>query len=166
MEFKIYLTNLGMYNNGALVGKWVNLPCDNLLEELESIGVKAGTEYEEFFITDYENDWGVQVGEYDDLDTLNDLAQQLQDVEDKGDENWLRAFMEAYSDDLQYALDHYEEGSCFYPEMNLEEVAEELINECYDVPKGLENYIDYASYARDLSYDNYTETEYGVIYIY
>lgn len=165
MEFKIYLTNLGMYNNGELVGKWVNLPCDNLLEELESIGVKAGTEYEEFFITDYENDWGVQVGEYDDLDTLNDLAQKLADVEDKGDGNWLRAFLEAYSDDVEYALDNYED-SAFYPEMSLEEVAEELINECYEVPEGLENYIDYASYARDLGYDGYTETEYGTIYIY
>lgn len=161
MEFKIYLTNLGMYNNGELVGKWVNLPCDDLNAELESIGVKAGTAYEEYSITDYENDWGVQVSEYENLDTLNDLAQRLADVEDKGDENWLRAFLEAYGD-VEYALEHYEDSN-FYPEMDLEDVARDIIEECYDLPEIAVRYFDYESFARDLGYDGYTETEYGVI---
>ena len=32
--FRIFLTNLGKYNEGILIGKWVDLPCDNLEEEL------------------------------------------------------------------------------------------------------------------------------------
>lgn len=163
--FRIFLTNLGKYNEGELVGKWVELPCDDFNAELESIGVKKNSLYEEYFITDYENDWSVQVGEYENLDTLNDLAQRLADIENKGDKNWLRAFMEAYSDDVEYALDNYE-NSEFYPSMTIEEVAVEFLNECFKIPEGLENYIDYEAYARDLGYDGYTETNWGVIYIY
>lgn len=165
-DFKIFLTNLGKYNEGELVGKWVDLPCDDFNAELESIGVKENSLYEEYFITDYENDWGVQVGEYDGLNALNALAQRLADVEDKGDGGWLHSFLEAYSDDLQYALNHYEDDSVFYPGMTIEEVAVELINDCYDVPEGLEKYIDYDAFACDLCYDGYTETEWGVICIY
>jgi hypothetical protein len=48
--FKIFLTNLGKYNEGELIGKWVELPCDNLAEELAEIGVADGTMYEEFLL--------------------------------------------------------------------------------------------------------------------
>jgi antirestriction protein len=47
--------------------------------------------------------------------------------------------------------------------MDLEEVAEELINECYDLPEFALRYFDYEAFARDLSFDGYTETKYGVI---
>ena len=32
---KIYIANLGKYNEGELVGKWVELPCEDLLTALE-----------------------------------------------------------------------------------------------------------------------------------
>ena len=34
---KIYITNLGKYNEGELVGKWVELPCEDLDEVLKEI---------------------------------------------------------------------------------------------------------------------------------
>ena len=46
----VFLTNLGKYNEGELVGKWVSLPCDDIEAELEEIGVGAEP-YEEYFIT-------------------------------------------------------------------------------------------------------------------
>lgn len=58
--FKIFLTNLGKYNEGLLIGKWVELPCDNLEEELEAIGV-GKVPYEEYFITDYEATSGLKL---------------------------------------------------------------------------------------------------------
>ena len=61
---KIFLTNLGKYNEGYLVGKWVELPCDDLETEMETIGVGEAP-YEEYFITDYESDFGVSIGEFD-----------------------------------------------------------------------------------------------------
>lgn len=44
---KIYIANLGKYNEGELVGKWVELPCEDLDEVLKEIEVVDGTAYEE-----------------------------------------------------------------------------------------------------------------------
>ena len=53
---KIFLTNLGKYTEGYLIGKWVKLPVsEEVLDKvLEEIGINEY--YEEYFITDYEND--------------------------------------------------------------------------------------------------------------
>lgn len=161
-EFRVFITNLGKYDEGELVGKWLDLPCDDLEEELASIGVADDSQYEEYFITDYENDWDYPVDEYEDLWELNELAEKLADVDDKGDGDWLAAYMEAQGGDVEYALDNYED-STFYPEMDLEDVARDIIEECYDLPEIALRYFNYESFARDLGYDGYTETEYGVI---
>ena len=52
----------------------------------------------------------------------------------------------------------------FYHGMDLEEVAEELVNDCYDLPEFALRYFDFKAFARDLSFDGYTETKYGVIF--
>ena len=60
---KIFLTNLGKYNEGYLIGEWVTLPIDN--DELEEVKKRIGINeyYEEWFITDYESDInGVEIG--------------------------------------------------------------------------------------------------------
>ena len=53
---KIFITNLGKYCEGYLVGKWVKLPIsdDKLDEVLKQIGINEY--YEEYFISDCEND--------------------------------------------------------------------------------------------------------------
>ena len=161
-DFRVFITNLGKYNEGELVGKWLDLPCDDIEEELASIGVASDSQYEEYFITDYENDWNYPVNEYEDLWRLNELAEKLMDVDDKGDGDWLAAFIEARGYNFDYAVEHYED-STFYPEMDLEDVARDIIEECYDLPEIAVHYFDYDAFARDLGYDGYTETEYGVI---
>jgi antirestriction protein len=50
--------------------------------------------------------------------------------------------------------------------MDLAEVAEEIVNECYftrETPDIFTRYFDYDAFGRDLSFDGYTETKYGVI---
>ena len=54
MMFNVFITNLGKYNEGELIGKWLSLPCDDIVAELEEIGVVADSLYEEYFITDYQ----------------------------------------------------------------------------------------------------------------
>ena len=46
----IFITNLGKYNEGELVGEWVKLPATK--EELETVYERIGIneEYEEYFI--------------------------------------------------------------------------------------------------------------------
>lgn len=53
---RVALTNLGKYNEGELVFKWLDLPAtdEEIEQAFKSIGVAEGTEYEEYFITDYE----------------------------------------------------------------------------------------------------------------
>ena len=162
--FNVFITNLGKYNEGELVGKWLELPCDNLEAELESIGVAENTMYEEYFITDYENDYDYKVGEYASLERLNDLAETLEAL-DEYEAAHLQAYMEASGDDLEEALERYE-NSMFYKGMDLVDVAYQVVEECYDLPEIAQRYFDYEAFARDLGFDGYYETEVGTIYFY
>ena len=78
----------------------------------------------------------------------------------------IKAIAEVIGDDLKQIVDIHENGNfTFYRDMDMVAVAEEIIHECYNVPKGLEDYIDYEAFANSLEYDNYTEVEKGVIHI-
>lgn len=82
---KIYIANLGKYNEGELVGKWVELPCEDLDEVLKEIEVVDGTAYEEYAIHDYESDIeGLNIGEYDNIFSLNEIAEKLNELSDYG----------------------------------------------------------------------------------
>ena len=163
LEFKIYLTNLGKYNEGELVGKWVELPCSDLAAEFAAIGVVPGTPYEESFITDYENNISYDVREFESVEALNELAEELQEVSDRGELEMLAAYLESEGGSLRDALDNYE-NAIFYSGMELEDVAREIVEECYDLPEMALRYFDYNAFARDLRCEGYNETSYGVIY--
>ena len=49
-----FITNLGKYNEGFLVGEWVKFPVTN--EEMQAVfrRIGIGRRYEEWFITDYD----------------------------------------------------------------------------------------------------------------
>lgn len=78
--FRIWIGNLGKYNEGELVGEWVDLPCDDFDEVFERIGINE--EYEETFIADFENDYGYDVSEWDSLTMLNEVAETLEGLSD------------------------------------------------------------------------------------
>lgn len=85
---------------------------------------------------------------------------------DEREQEEIKAIAEVIGDDLKQIVDIHEKGNfTFYRDMDMVAVAEEIIHDCYNVPKGLENYIDYESFANALEYDNYTEVENGVIHI-
>lgn len=86
MGISAYITNLGKYNEGYLVGKWVKFPItpEELKKVFEDI-LLDGIRYEEFFITDYEVEPHIKgiastLGEYANLDELNYLAAKLEDL--------------------------------------------------------------------------------------
>ena len=81
--FEAFVTNLGKYNEGQLVGEWVKFPTtvEEMQEVFKRIGINA--EYEEIFITDYDVDIPhlyEKLGEYENLDTLNYLASRIQEL--------------------------------------------------------------------------------------
>jgi hypothetical protein len=80
-----FLTNLGKYNEGDLIGEWVDLPIDEdgLKEVFNRIGIN--NEYEEYFWTDWECDIPEvcnTIGEYMNIDEANELAERVENVED------------------------------------------------------------------------------------
>lgn len=160
----IFVTNLGKYNEGELMGEWVNLPCDDFESVFERIGIsdepdENGIYYEEYFITDYESDIdGVSVGEYDSLDDLNDMAEALEGV----DGDIIGALIgDGYS--LEEALDMADD--CIYWQgMDMMDIAYEIVEECYNLEEPLANYFDYEAFARDLEIEgHYIEISGGIV---
>lgn len=90
---RIYIANLGKYNEGILQGGWIELPVDELtLREFlrDTVGINA--EYEEFAIHDYECSY-MEIGEYENLDKLNEIAEMVEDL-DENEVKKLEAIME------------------------------------------------------------------------
>jgi antirestriction protein len=157
---KGFITNLGKYNEGELIGEWIEFPIEE--DELEAVFERIGIneEYEEYFFTDWESDIGARFGEYENINEVNDLAEKL----DEYDEELISAIIEAQGCLLEEALE-YADDAIFYEGRTLEEVAEEIIDDCYDLPEIARRYFDFSAFARDLSFDGYTEVSNGVILI-
>lgn len=157
-SIRIYVANLAAYNNGHLIGSWIDLPCNDLKEQLAAI-VSRFPEGDELAIHDYEAPF--KINEYDNIHELNELAETLEDLTEYDMEKVVYLVEEGES--FQYALEHYEDVQ-FYSDMRLTDVAEELVDEgCFGtIPDSLRNYIDFAAIARDLSFDGYHETSQGV----
>lgn len=83
--FEAYITNLGKYNEGELVGETLKFPTttEEVQGLLKRIGVD-GVRYEEFFITSFDGDvleLYDYLGEYENLDELNHLACLLSELD-------------------------------------------------------------------------------------
>ena len=146
MECKVYLTNLGKYNEGALVGKWVDimggLSEDEWKEELKKIGVD-GKEYEEYFITDYDTDIpGVYeyFGEYPSLKKLSQAGEAFEQIENDHDDEIMMACLELGVVDID---DIIENGS-------------NAFQDCYLIP-GISDYDDLGRHEVEENYENITE---------
>ena len=83
--FEAYITNLGKYNEGELVGETLKFPTTT--EEVQALLKRIGVDdvrYEEFFITSFDGDMlGLYdyLTEYENLDELNHLACLLSELE-------------------------------------------------------------------------------------
>ena len=148
---KIFITNLGKYVEGELVGEWLELPAteDEINELMERIGI--GEEYEEVFITDYESDLNIKVGEYDNIEALNEMADEIVSLDE-----WELETLEAlltYFDDVEEALENIEDVTIWSDCDDMAEVAEQYAEETGlldDVPDELKLYFDYDLYGRDM----------------
>lgn len=149
----IYLTNLGKYNEGELVGEWVQLPISNedLQKVFERIGINE--EYEEYFITDYECDF-YEIGEYESISTLNEMAEKFDNL-DEEQEQVVKVLMSECNYDLDEAIEKAESGDYrFYTDCNdMTDVAYVVVEECGyldNVPENIARYFDYEAFGRDL----------------
>ena len=158
--FEAYVTNLGKYNEGELVGEYLKFPTtpEEVQALLKRIGVD-GVRYEEIFITDFNGDvLGLydHLGEYENLDELNHLACLLSEL-DQSDLEKFEAVIDSGEHtsgvadliNLTQNLDCFE----FYSDVHSdEELGRMYVLEFggVEVPEHLIDYIDYEAYGRDV----------------
>ena len=164
--FAAFITNLGKYNEGDLMGEWVKFPttAEELKKVFERIGIGAkddfGQTYEEWFITDYDcyvDGLYDKLGEYESLDELNYLASKLDEMS-QGEYEQFQAAMEIgdHSGSLQEIINLTENLDCYdiYPDIHdHDDLGRYYIEEldAMQVPEHLRNYIDYEAYGRDIA---------------
>ena len=164
--FAAFITNLGKYNEGALVGEWVKFPTtvEELKKVFERIGIGAkddfGQTYEEWFITDYDcyvDGLYDLLGEYANLDELNYLASKLDDMSQDEYERF-QAAMEIgdHTGSIRELINLTENLDCYdvYPDIHdHDDLGRYYIEEldAMQVPEHLRNYIDYEAYGRDIA---------------
>lgn len=157
--FRIWIGNLGKYNEGELVGEWVDLPCEDLYETLGEVykRIEIGKEYEETFIADYDNDYGYVVGEYDDLDTLNDIAEELEGLNDFECDVWEALHDDGFNHDE--IMEIIERGNyiCWWNCDSMGDVAYaefESSGRLSELERHIDpSYIDWAAIGRDMSFE-------------
>lgn len=164
--FEAFITNLGKYNEGELVGEWVKFPTtsEELQKVFERIGIGSkddfGNPYEEWFISDYDcyvDGLYEKLGEYENLDDhdynhfqaamqISDYTGSIKDVInliDNLDKYEIYPGVESNAD-----LGHY-----YIEELGMMEV-----------PDYLADYIDYEAYGRDVAINEMGQfTDYGYV---
>lgn len=177
---KLYLANLGKYNEGILKGEWVELPLSEteLEEVMVNIGVahydkegnfvpyvietdEKGYEYvyEEYAIHDYETDLNISISEYSSLDNLNAIAENVE----KYELDYVNVLLDdgaiGMKDLIEGDLEEIMQNYSFIelePNMNEEqEVGYAYVDEIYGGPEYLskeilERYFDYEAFGRDI----------------
>ena len=177
--FAAFITNLGKYNEGELVGEWVKFPttAEELKEVFKRIGIGQkddfGQPYEEWFITDYDcyvDGLYSKLGEYENLDELNYLASKLDEMSES-EYAQFQAGMEMgdHCGSLQEIINLTENLDCYevYPDIHdYDDLGRYYIEELdvMQVPEHLQNYIDYEAYGRDVALEeNGTFTNQGYV---
>jgi len=168
-EIKIALTNLGAYNEGELRYEWLTLPFtyDELEDALKRIGID-GIEYEEYFISDYEAPFSI--GEYDNIDDLNEKAEILEGF-NYIEMEIIETYLNEVNDDIDEAINviHNGEYMLFEGCSDMSEVAERYVEETgllHDVDDNLARYFNYEAFGRDMAIEgNFHEYQDGYIEI-
>lgn len=161
-EMKVYIANLGKYNEGELTGAWFAVPV-NMEAVREKIGLNR--EYEEYAIHDSELPF--QIDEYASIEEVNRLCEMVLELPED---------IQKVLPDLMSHFDNVEElceqaeNIISYPDCeNMRDVATYLLKETGrlgEVPPDLVDYIDFESYGRDLEINrHFVTTNHGVFEI-
>lgn len=167
MKLDIFVTNLGKYNEGELLGEWVKLPAD--ADTLEAVFDRIGidTYYEEYFITDYETDAPIRVDEFDRIEDLNRTAEKIAELDEYTAEIVTALMGDGYT--LDEAIDAADD--CIYYDgcSSMADVAEQYAEETGlldSIPVNLQYYFDFEKLGRDMGLEgHFIETDGGIIQV-
>ena len=173
MALRGFITNLGKYNEGELVGEWIDFPISD--EELEEVKERIGIDenHEEWFFTDYECDIDgfdpSSLGEYESVEHLNEIGEAIERAEEDGLEDAVGAALSEGYDFLD-AVEKASDGDIIefddiYNDMlNMEEAIGYYFVDAVGGVDQLdketrEMYIDYAALGRDVRLEYYQADE-------
>lgn len=156
-----FVTNLGKYNEGALVGEYLKFPttAESVEALLKRIGID-GVLYEEIFISDYSIDIpGLYdcLGEYESIDELNHLACLLSELDEADIIKFAAAVDEgSHTSSVAELINLAENLDCYgyYPGVTTAEELGRIYIDDFgraEFPEELRDYIDYEAYGRDMS---------------
>lgn len=148
MDMQVFITNLGKYNEGELVGEWFTPPI-NMEEVAEKIGLNQN--YEEFFITDYELPF--EIDEYTPISRINALCEMIEDIEGTAIYKELKQLVGYFFNSVEELLESQDDIVVYDDCYSMEDVAHVVIEELGmlgELPERLQSYFDYEAFGRDL----------------
>ena len=172
-RISIYLTNLGKYVEGCLIGEWVKLPVDKdkLRDVLDRIGIDE-QQYEEYFITDYETLLSnLHISEYTSIQELNELAEKIEGLAD-WDYEKLGAVLESEScmtiAEILELIDELDSFGLLTDVEDDEALGEYYVDNGYifcDLADSIKMYLDMDRLGRDIRLEsaNVCYTSYGAV---
>lgn len=144
-EPRIYVACLAGYNNGIMHGKWIdaNQEASDLENEISEIMANSPIDNaEEWAIHDYECFGGIQISEWETMETISKLASE---IEEHGE---LFAQVYDYTNNIQDAKEMIQDRLIgLYDSMM--DYAEET-TDLSEVPEYLHWYINFNAIARDM----------------
>ena len=158
IELSIYVACLSSYNNGVLYGKHIdaNQSAEDIQAEIDEMLNKSPTiGAEEYAIHGCEGFGGISLNESEDLSTIVEMASLIEQYGELASE-----VISYFANDMGYVEQLFEEYYCGVYSSE-EEFVREMTEDCFDIPKHLQFYIDYELMARDWFFDSYLSFELG-----
>lgn len=162
--FKVYIMNLGKYNEGNLVGQWLELPAteEEITEVMDNISINDL--YEEYIIADYENTFDFKISEYSNIEELNQVAEYLEGFTEY-EQQQINALLDGgYIDYKNLVNEDIELDNYTFVELDQNTMLSDKVNLAYSLIdtfyngdlsqiEDIEDYFDYDKFARDLYFD-------------
>lgn len=156
-EIRIYVACLAAYNNAILHGRWIDAEQDAsaIWEEVSSM-LKASPieDAEEWAIHDYEGFEGVSISEWENFESVAELAAFIAEHGNLGAE------LISYFGDLEEAKMALEERYAG-EHRSVSDFVQEMTEQSTEVPESLQYYIDWEAMARDWEVNDILTIETG-----
>ncbi|WP_075809127.1 antirestriction protein ArdA [Paraclostridium sordellii] len=147
-EMRVYITNLGKYNEGELIGDWFVPPID--WEDVKA-RINLNDEYEEYAIHDWELPFGIN--EYSSIEDINRLSNMAEELKSIGMEESIVDIQNTFFSSFEELYKNKDDIICYSTCNDMTDVAYYFIDECGilgEISDSVRAYIDYGSYGRDL----------------
>ena len=142
---RIYVACLAAYNNACLHGVWIDASddIDDIHDQIQAV-LKESPEpdAEEYAIHDYEDFAGYEVGEYEGIETVHQIACFIEEHGALG----AQLLNDHDVDEAEKMLEENYRG-CF---TSLADYARDLIEQTVDIPESIQPYVDYYRMGRDM----------------